>query len=122
MVLMCRGDAPKKKKNPNRLIVDDAVNDDNSVRAIDFIQSLALASMSRKPRPCFVRTGRPDAHGAASIRPPRGSSRRSQSIANLPAGLTSDAVGAVALDRLERPGEGRFTAFALTESAQRLTD
>ena len=25
--------APQKKKNPNRLIVDDAVNDDNSVSA-----------------------------------------------------------------------------------------
>ena len=32
MVFLCRGDALKKKKNPNRLIVDDAVNDDNSVR------------------------------------------------------------------------------------------
>ena len=42
---VCSTDAPKlKKKNPNRLIVDDAVNDDNSVVSLhpNTMQELAL--------------------------------------------------------------------------------
>jgi len=45
VVMGCRSEEPKlKKKNPNRLIVDDAVNDDNSVVSLHLntMQELSL--------------------------------------------------------------------------------
>lgn len=88
MILVYRGDAPKKKKNPNRLIVDDAVNDDNSVSV--------RSSYSCFRGPCSApRAAWPGRHTGLN------------QLQNLPASWTRDGVGVVALGRLGRPGKGR---------------
>jgi hypothetical protein len=43
-----------KKKNPNRLIVDDAVNDDNSVRGCPALLRLRVPGCMLYTRPCVA--------------------------------------------------------------------